>query len=126
MRQKCIYHLPLLICTYYPQFNDTKLSENLQSYQTGRLAIVIQRLELKTCFKSRLNRLCQIPLVEDDPQQLARRCDDHKDQQRFPHPSWTHPTTHQPSQHPGMMRGGGGKMRMGGGGHEGWRHKRGG
>ena len=107
MKQKCVYHFPLLICTYYPQFNDTKLSDNLQSYPLNTLVQPNWKVsdcnsKVGTCLKSRLKRLCQIPLVEDDPQQLARERNGHKEQQRFPHPNWTHPTTHQPSQHPGM------------------------
>lgn len=67
--------------------------------------------------------IIKIPLVEDDPQQLASKSNGHKEQQSFPHPNWTQPTTHQPSQHPerrGEERRGGGEVRRDGW-IDGWR-----
>ncbi len=91
-----------------------------------RLRTVIQRVELKLhlklkSIKNAMSRWNQIPLVEDDPQQLASKRNGHEEQQCFPHPNWTQPTTYQPSQHP-WWRGAGEEMRMDGW-RDGWRRQ---
>lgn len=139
MKQKCVYHFPLLICTYYPQFNDTKLSDNLQSYPLNTL--VQPNWKVSDCnSKVGTSYLLKIEIKEIVPDTSCWRWPP----AAGPRTQWPQraaalstskldPPDHTPtiatSWDEGAEEARWGYREGGGGcewGHEGWRHKRGG